>query len=199
MNSCAQFKKPILICNLLAIAIGTIWLTSLCWKFSQTESVMLQKTAFAAATTGEQSRQQVRKDLWIVQSPHERIHDRIESEQSRLILRPKQNSIELIEQLQGVQGWIEEKSQNAAKNTPLQLRHFLAKEGVYFYKDQTFKAFNVLISLYKIQGNPLQWNQALHSPFLRGTAEALNFSLKGGIPVFQATQFSASLQGDSHP
>ncbi len=199
MNSSERFKTPIFVCNLLALFIGVVWLTSLCWKFSRREVHLQKIKTFAAATTGEQSRQQVRKDLWIVQSPSERIHDRIESEKSLLILQPKQNSIEVIEQLQGVQGWIEEKNQGSTKTASLQLRHFVAKEGIYFYKNQNFKAFNVLLSLYKIQGDPLHWEQKLHTPFLQGTAEALNFSLQGGTQLFQATQFSASLQGDSLP
>lgn len=198
MTSSKRFKKPIFICNTLCLAVGVLWIFFLS---SSNLPANRSSTAALGITTNsrEQTRQHVRKDLWIAQNAKERLHDRIESDSSLLILNPKNKSIEVIEKLEGVRGWIEEKAEDTKQGSSvLHLRHFAAKEGVYFYKDQTFKAFNVALSLYKIQGkNRFTWQPEYLIPFLQGTAEKLNFSLKGGVPMFQATHFSASLTGDS--
>ena len=191
-----MFKSHIFITGTILFLSGFIWIGYLCIKPGTSSSLNTPKRV-SSSLNGEQTRKQVRKDIWIAQSPKERLHNRIESDGSLLILQPKGDSIEVIEKLQGVRCWIQEKIYNTEGSSVQQIRFFLADEGLYKYRHQNFQASDVTLSMYKIPGTTLPWNLTSYNPFLKGVAEDVTFSIQKGIPLFQATHFKASLGAKS--
>ena len=187
-----MFKSQIYLTSIFLFLSSFIWIGHLCFKPGSPPS-LAKPTNFSMALNGEQSRKQVRKDIWISQSAKERLHNRIESDSSLLILQPKGDSVEVIEKLQGVRCWIQEKIYTTSGAPIQQIRFFLADEGIYKYRHQNFKASDVALSMYKIPGTTLPWNLTSYNPFLKGVAEEVTFSIQKGIPLFQATNFKASL------
>lgn len=158
-------------------------------SLSHSEQELLQ------SKTGMQTRSFVQKDLWIAQSSSERLHDRIESKESLLLLRPHQETMEIIETLQDVRGWVQERKQGEGPLGIQQVRYFTAQEGTYLYREQKFQAAHVQLSLYKLpESFPFAWIER-RTPFLSGSAEEISFTLQEGAPRFQAYHFTASLQG----
>ena len=191
-----MFKSHIYLTSAL-LALGSfIWIGYLSFKPGSSPSFAKPKS-FSPSLTGEQARKQVRKDIWIAQSPKDRLHNRIESDNSLLILQPKGDSLEVIEKLQGVRCWIQEKIYTTAGSPIQQIRFFLADEGIYRYHHQNFQASDVTLSMYKIPGINLPWNLTAYNPFLKGIAEEVTFSIQKGVPLFQATHFKASLGSKS--
>lgn len=187
-----MFKSHIYLTSALLFLGSFIWIGYLCIKPGVSPSLTKPKN-LSANLSGEQARKQVRKDIWIAQSSTERLHNRIESDGSLLILQPKGGSIEVIEKLQGVRCWIQEKIYTTGTYPIQQIRFFLADEGIYRYRHQNFQASDVTLSMYKIPGTNLPWNLTPYNPFLKGIAEEITFSIQKGVPLFQATHFKASL------
>lgn len=180
-------------CTLLSIfsilLLGSLWIIHLATEESTAFSA--PEAPIFAVAEGTQIRSQVRKDLWIAEANGERLQNRIESDSSLLILKPrKTGSLEVIEELTGVRCWLQEKIQPLEKTQ--QIRFLIAKEGIYLYKDQKFEAQNVKLSLYKMPGKILPFNLENYKPFLKGSAENILFSLENKGPCFTATQFKAS-------
>ncbi|MES2198591.1 MAG: hypothetical protein V4489_00275 [Chlamydiota bacterium] len=88
--------------------------------------------------------------------------------------------------------WIQEKN-SSSKEILQQIRFVLAEEGLYNYRNQSFQAQDVLLSMYKIPGTIFPKSLESYSPFLRGNAESITFSLQNGAPKFVASHFKASL------
>jgi hypothetical protein len=109
-------------------------------------------------------------------------------------LKPKKNSVEIVEQLYNVECWSQEKMMPSNNHSPsYQMRVLKAKEGTYKYETQTFEASEATLALYKIPGFSLITNLQNHQAFLKGTAEHVSFAVQSGVPCFQAHQFKASL------
>jgi len=142
--------------------------------------------------TSKQTRSNVRKDIWITDAFGQRLHHRIESDRSLITLHPKKSSINVLENLFGIRCWIQERTTNG-KNTFQQVRFVLAEEGTYFYKDQSFRAYDVLLSIYKVPQSTLPVSLSSYTPYLRGNAESITFSMEKGTPRFVASRFKASL------
>lgn len=198
-----MFRSASWIGSLLIFSISILWISYLC-IFRQTSSLKKEKLHIPHSlsepqlTTAKQSRTQVRKDIWISELNQERLHNRIESEKSLLILQPHGKSLEVIEELYGIRCWSQEKIYTADKITLQQMRFLEAKEGSYKYQTQTFQALKANLSLYKMPGISLPIDLRLHRPFLKGTAEEISFAIQSGVPFFQAHEFHASLnQGGS--
>jgi hypothetical protein len=184
------FRARIVISSICACILSVLWI---CYLYHKPSHVPAHQNVQAVATEASQSRSCVRKDLWVAQTPLERTCTRIESEKSFLVFRPKGNSLELFEELQNIRCWIQEKSSMREQ----QMRFFLAKDGLYRYRGQSFEAHKVSLSLYKLENTLSTASFALdskqYSPFIRGTADKVLFSLQNGAPTFQAYQFQASL------
>lgn len=148
----------------------------------------------ALLSSSEQLRHRVCKDIWLADSSGQRLHHRIESDRSLITFHPHGASIEVLERLFGVRCWIQEKN-TSAKEALQQIRFVLAEEGLYHYRNQSFQAQDVLLSMYKIPGMVFPKSLESYSPFLRGTAESITFSLQNGAPKFEASKFKASLGG----
>ncbi len=186
-----MFRTYTFLSFLTVILLSTLWIGFLSTQID-TERYSKHKVEFSALTNSEQTRKNVVKDLWIVQANKDRLHHKIESSSSLLTLKPKGSSIEIIEYLTGVRCFLQEKIQLLNGETSQQMRFFIAKEGIYHYQNQSFEASDVLLSMYKIPGRDLPLNLTHYHPFLKGSAENVEFSLENGKSLFKATRFKAS-------
>lgn len=186
-----MFRLSTILSTLLIFACGFFWLNFLGTRQDSFSSPK-KKTATAALSTSEQIRHGVCKDIWLAEPLGQRLHHRIESDRSLITFHPNGSSVEVLEHLFGVRCWIQEKN-SSVKDLGQQIRFVLAEDGLYHYRSQSFQAQDVLLSMYKIPGSlPLKSLDSF-SPFLRGTAESITFSLQHGTPKFVASKFKASL------
>lgn len=181
-----MFRSRIIISTAFTLAASIFWFSFL---YQKPNSQPLTRNTYTTTKEARQNRNNVRKDLWIAQTPTERVCNRIESDHSLLVFRPKGNSMELFEQLTGIRCWIQEKTSTNGQ----QVRFFVAKEGLYRYQGQQFEARDVFLSMYKLSTAPFSFNLTNNTPFMQGTAERVTFSLQNGAPAFQAHKFQASL------
>ncbi len=155
------------------------------------KSQELSKTPQAYSSSAHQTRTQVRKDLWIAQEDGARLQTRIASAYSTLELHPKERNFEIVEHLHKIHVWMQDRLY-AQGNTPMQqMRYLEADSGVYHYATQQFVAESVSISLFSLPGHTLAMQQNT-SPFIRGVAQDVIFSVSGKGPQFQAKNFKAN-------
>lgn len=194
-----MFRLSSLLSALGMLLLGTLWITYLSYfkgeSLSESQRGRLkQSLTESALATAKQSRTKVRKDVWVSQPNHQRLQNRIDSQLSLLTLKPKKNSVEIVEQLYNVECWSQEKMMTTNSHSPsYQMRALKAKEGTYKYETQTFEASEATLALYKIPGVSLITNLQNQQAFLKGTAEQVSFAVQSGVPCFQAHQFKASL------
>lgn len=148
--------------------------------------------------TTHQNRKGVIKEIYFTQEDKSRLHYRIESDASVLTLQPEGSKFDLIEKLEKMRCWMQEKIDlTTSPQKPIQhMRYLEAQEGIYRYTAQQFLAQSVALSLYRIQGEKLPDNLTQHKPFLSGIAQDVLFAVTGKIPHFQAQNFKALL---NHP
>lgn len=160
----------------------------------------LQKREIASSEAHSQTnqhRKQVRKDIWFSQSDGSRLHYQIASEGSLLTLMPVNNKFDIVESLQGVKCWMQDKLSQDGENEMQQARLIEAETGLYRYTTQEFSANSVLLSLFKLPGHVLPL-EPLESdePFLRGIAQDISVIFNGKTPQFQAENFEATVVKD---
>jgi hypothetical protein len=148
------------------------------------------------SSTTNQKRQGVRKDIWFTQDDLSRLHYRIESEHSILTLVPEGNSWDVIENLEKIKCWMQDKLYFADANhqNMQQVRYFEADQGSYQFKLQQFDAKTVALSLFRLPGHHLSFAEDPKSAFLKGVAQDVSFSVAGKTPQFQAQHFKAFLK-----
>lgn len=152
---------------------------------------LVQKREIASSEVPSQTnqhRKQVRKDIWFSQSDGSRLHYQIASEGSLLSLKPIDNKFDIVESLQGVKCWMQDKLSYDGQ----QARLIEAETGLYRYTTQEFTANSVLLSLFKLPGHvlplaPLESDE----PFLSGVAKDISVIFNGKTPQFQAENFEA--------
>lgn len=137
-----------------------------------------------------QHRKQVRKDIWFSQNDGSRLHYQIASAGSLLSLTPVDNKFDIVESLQGVKCWMQDKLSDDGQ----QARLIEAETGLYRYTTQEFTANSVLLSLFKLPGHvlplePLETDE----PFLSGIAQDISVIFSGKTPQFQADNFEATM------
>jgi hypothetical protein len=140
-----------------------------------------------------QKRKGLRKDMWLSQDNHSRLHYRIDSASSILTLIPTDNKVDVLENLQGVQGWVQERLYMTGQTPMQQMRFFEAGEGTYQYTTQEFLAKSVALSLFRLPGHSLPLSFDINNAFLKGIAQDVSFSVSGKMPQFQAKRFQATL------
>lgn len=153
----------------------------------------LGKSSSVLSTT-KQERKAVVKDLWISEEQG-RVHHRILGSSSTLLLIPKGSHFDVIEKLEGITCWMQDKIYPAThlQNQEQQVRILRAKEGFYTYSNQQFLAQSVNLSLYRLPGDRLPEQIPSSSPFLKGIARDISFTLAGKTPQFKANQFQAEI------
>ncbi|MBI3236188.1 MAG: hypothetical protein HYZ48_00525 [Chlamydiales bacterium] len=150
------------------------------------------------AQTAHQNRQGVVKEIYFAQEGSSRLQYRIESNASVLTLKPEGSKFNLIENLEKMRCWMQDKIETPSSDTPSQhIRYLEAEEGIYRYTTQQFQAKTVVLSLYHIQGKELPQNFHPYTPFLNGLAEDISFAISGKTPKFEAHNFKALLNEKS--
>jgi len=148
------------------------------------------------SSTTNQKRQGVRKDIWFTQDDLSRLHYRIDSEYSMLTLVPEGSSWDVIEHLEKIKCWMQDKLYVVDANSPFmqQVRYFEADQGSYQFKLQQFDAKTVALSLFRLPGHTLTFAEDPKNAFLKGVAQDVSFSVAGKTPQFQAQHFKAFLK-----
>lgn len=146
------------------------------------------------ASTSHQTRQGVRKDIWFAQEDGSRLQTRIESQSSLLTLHPKGNRFEVIEELQKIRCWMQDRLYTVAGtgSSMQQMRYLEADTGTYLYSTQQFAAQSVALSLFRLPGHALILNQDPSSAFVQGIAQDVSFAVSGKSPQFSAKNFKAT-------
>lgn len=142
--------------------------------------------------SAKQVRSGVCKDIWFTQEDSSRLHTRIESDTSHLTLLPRDRKIDIIENLEHLRCWMQEKLSTEGPEMQ-HVRYFEAREGHYQHLSQEFVAETVSLSLYRLPGHILPLKTLHSTAFLKGIAKDVSFSISGKTPQFQATDFKASL------
>jgi hypothetical protein len=195
-----MFKRAIFISALCMAALTSAWLVKIVY-LSPTDRVKYEKMleagrAVARATKGaktHQTRSGVRKDLWLSQQDHSRLHYRIDSKSSVLTLLPIDDKVDIIENLQQLKCWMQDKLYAQGNVVMQQMRFFEADQGVYQYSTQRFAASSVALSLFRVPGVQLPTAIDPQAAFLRGVAQDVSFSIAGKATQFQAQRFKATL------
>lgn len=160
-------------------------------KFAaKTKEVATSRSASAA----NQKREGVRKDIWFTQEDRSRLHYRIESKASTLTLLPIDDKLDIIENLEHIKCWMQDKLYVAGESPMQQMRFFEADLGTYQYTTQQFLAQTVALSLFRVPGHALSLHFDPKAAFLRGIAQDVSFSVSGKTTQFQAERFRATLK-----
>lgn len=147
-----------------------------------------KKAPSVLSSSTHQHRRGVRKELWLVDAEGNRLHHKVYSTSSVLMLEPKGPRIELMEKLQGVECLIQDRANSSAE-----LRLLRADEGLYSYRDLSFLAHSVAVSLFRLPEGEIPENIDVLSPFLQGIAQDVRFSVSSEGPQFSAQRFKASM------
>lgn len=174
------------------LLIFTIGALALVLKGTSSDIQIAKTPKKVQKSSAQQTRIGVTKDMWISNGA-ERLHHRIESPSSVLLIHPKGNSFECIEEMCGMKCYLQEKIEwNADLGVPFQqIRYIESPTGSYNYASQLFSAERVYLAIFSMPGNVLQLNPDLNKAFLKGIAEkvALTFSSNG--PQFHSEKFKA--------
>ncbi len=159
-------------------------------KMKNTHEIASTPQIFSAST--HQTRQGVRKDIWFSQEDKHRLHTRIDSEASLLTIQPKEHNFEVVEELQKIHCWMQDRVYVGEGGELMQqMRYIEADKGTYLYTTQQFLAQTVALSLFRLPGHALMTTQDQSGAFIRGIAQDVSFSVSGKSPQFQAKNFKA--------
>ncbi len=196
-----MFRRATILSSLLLGILTVVWGYSLVHVSKEDLARMNQKisekklaTSTSVFSTSQQQRKGVVKEIWFSQEDDTRLQYRIFSESSLLTIKPVDNGFDLIEKLEKIKCWMQDKLyEPAAGDGPMQQIRFLAaEEGLYRYASQEFIAQTVALSLYRLGGHELP-HEMVTKPFLKGIAEDVSFAVSGKNPQFKAKHFKAEL------
>jgi len=143
----------------------------------------------------KQMRSGVLKDIW-VSDGMQRLHHRIESPRSVLTAYPKNNAFELVEQMQGMKCYIQEKIEYGVETgqASQQLRFIESQEGTYYFANQHFDAHQVFLAVFRLSGDILPSQIDLKEAFLQGVADEVTLFFSDHGPNFHAEKFKAHIR-----
>lgn len=161
---------------------------------SATQNQELSTSDKSLFSTTQQRRTGVVKEIWFTQEDNSRLHYRIFSESSLLTMNPKEKSFDVVEKLEKIKCWMQDKlyDPSSATGAAQQIRFLVAEEGLYRYTAQEFLAQSVALSLFRLAGHELP-TEMTAKPFLKGIAEDVSFAVSGKNPQFKAKHFKAEL------
>lgn len=197
-----MFRRTTMFCSLLLGIFTLFWAYSLFRVRSEDIAFIKQKIAQQELSTSknvfsttQQQRKGVVKEIWFSQEDNSRLHYRIFSESSLLTIKPEGGSFDLIEKLEKIKCWMQDRLYEPSSTLgPMQQIRFLAaEEGVYRYASQEFLAQTVALSLYRLGGHELPKETLSSRPFLKGIATDVSFAVSGKSPQFKAKHFKAEL------
>ncbi len=197
-----MFRRVTIFFSLLLTLLAAVWGYSLFQVGAEDVARMKKKitekrqeTSTSIFTTSQQQRKGVVKEIWFSQEDNSRLHYRIFSESSLLTIKPEANGFDLIEKLEKIKCWMQDKlyEPTAGSGPMQQIRFLAAEEGLYRYTSQEFLAQTVALSLYRLGGHELPHELVTSKPFLKGIAEDVSFAVSGKSPQFKAKHFKAEL------
>lgn len=195
--------------KIFSVLLGVLALSWVVWKVvpSHNDLIFAQLAAQGQQNlssrqifqTAQQERKGVVKELWFSQEDHSRLHYRIASESSVLTLKPEEKKWDLIEKLENLQCWMQDKLYDPTVQNVggQQVRFLRAAEGVYHFSSQEFFAQSVALSLYRLDGQVLPKEFGGQKPFLHGVAEDVSFAISDHQPRFNARFFKADIHSAS--
>jgi len=196
-----MFKKKMILFSALFLPFAAFWIFQMTWmRDSDIEDYkqLIRKREIASSTAQmptNQHRKGVQKDIWFSQDGNARLHYEIFSERSLLTLTPVGNHFEIIESLEGIRCWMQDKlvTDDKGMNPTQQARLIEAETGIYRHTTQEFIASDVYLSLFRLKGHSLP-KTALprKEAYLTGVANDISFLFGGKTPKFQANQFQAA-------
>jgi hypothetical protein len=197
-----MFRRTTIFCLLLLGIVTLFWGYSLFHVRSEDITLIKQKineqelaTSKSIFSTTQQQRKNVVKEIWFSGEDHSRLHYRVFSESSLLTIKPEGKSFDLVEKLDKIKCWMQDKlyEPNAGVGPMQQVRFLAAEEGLYRYTSQEFLAQTVALSLFRLDGHELPKETLTSKPFLKGVAEGVSFAVSGKNPQFKAKHFKAEL------
>jgi len=164
----------------------------------KTSVAQIKKVATShPGSVANQKRKGIRKDIWLSQEDLSRLHYRIESEASVLTLLPIEDKFDIIENLEHIKCWMQDKLYTAGESPMQQIRFFEADQGTYRYTTQQFLAQTVSLSLFRMEGHEIPIRLDQGAAFLSGIAQDVSFSVCGKTTQFQTGRFKATLKPQS--
>ena len=146
-------------------------------KFYNESKELRTKTEFDEKQPAVQYRENVRKEIWAARG-NERLPLQLTSDRSELTLIQKKGSVQAIERLQGIDGWIQERAD--AGSSVQELRRFQAAEGSYSYPSHQFSAGSVQVGFYRVPGEGIVQKASFSVPFATAAADEVRFDPQNG-------------------
>lgn len=146
----------------------------------------------------QQNRVNVVKDIWLAQDDNSRLHNRIKSQSSVLMLKPKGRKSHLIEELHQVSCLMQERVYYKDGLPMQQVRLLEANSGEYNFSEKELLSQGVKISVYRSDTHVLPQEIVTKTPIFSGSAENVSFITSDKTPNFKATGFVAHMYPGSY-
>jgi hypothetical protein len=133
-----------------------------------------------------QLRTNVQKDIWSYNND-QRLHYRLMSEKSDLIIIQKKGKVEAIEKLKNIECCLQEELNESSE----EVRYIFAQNGTYYFPSHTFVAEEADLYFFTLAGHTLPTTWPATSPFLKGSVTEVVLTANSGIPSFTAYHLNA--------
>lgn len=147
-------------------------------------------TGFLSAN---QKRLKVTKDIWLTQDDNSRLHSRIASQSSLLVLKPNEKKLKLVEELHQISCLMQERLYYNEELPMQQVRLLEASSGEYHFSEKQLLSQGVSISVYRLSTHLLPQKIFSASPIFSGNAENISLITSGRTPDFKAKDFIAHM------
>lgn len=160
-TACIHFPWTLVFSFLLTaacVAVLAFWFGS----YDETDRQAYEKliagderiTSGFEGNTSKQSRTNLQKNFFFGgEEPRRQL--RLHSASSELALEKSGRTIAIIERMQGVEGWMQERLNTVETKETQDILHFTAKEGTYHYIDETLIADKVHFTRFSAEGHDL--------------------------------------------
>ncbi len=193
-----MFKRALLIALALLGGAGAL-LTYLMIRPSEADLIQYNEVVRKALpeeitdAPGEQERQIVYKDLWIIDGD-QRLHFQLACDSSTLEFDFDGSRAKVVEHMRGVRGIIQEKLYHDASGQPMQdFRYLVAENASYHYNSNLFIANEATLTHFRTKGHALIDSADGLEPVLTGTARSAEFKLADGGIDFHAHHLKAKV------
>lgn len=140
--------------------------------------------------TSTQRRKMVRKDMFMADKGR-RLHTRIESDESELMITHEVPDAELAEEMKVITCMMQEELRDHPSSSQV-VRFIEAEQGTYYYSRNLFEADDVFLFRYMLPGHRLVNSLESYSPVMKGQAKKVSLTFGKDIH-FTAKQFKAVL------
>jgi hypothetical protein len=186
------------------IACGLVVITTVVWGWSFVrvrpidkdyvvsilEKQIQSRTDFSSV---QQKRARVVKDIWLTQDDGNRLHNRIKSESSLLMLKPNGGKLQLIEELHQINCSMQERIYYKGNLPMQQVRMLEADSGEYHFAEKELLSQGVAIFVYRLSTHTLPQEAITIPPIFSGNAENASLILLDKTPDFKAKDFVAHI------